>query len=268
LTGTPFNRLLMFGIAVFTAIIIAIAVYYSNRKKQISSYELPAGAAAMLEQNVAFYAALSAEDKGHFERRVRDFLATTNIRGVDVAVEELDKLLVASGAIIPIFAFPNWRYNNIAEVLIYKDAFTKDFKTSGPDRNVAGMVGTGALHRQMLLSRPSLRSAFSNENDGQNTVIHEFVHLIDKADGSTDGIPEYLLSRPYIIPWVKEINDTIKDIKSNGAKDIDPYGATNDAEFFAVISEYFFERPDKLKEHHPELYAMLAKMFHGQEEEA
>ncbi len=246
---------------ILLAVGISIFVYFARRKKQIQTYVLPDSTSQLLEENVAFYKELSDENKAIFRDRIKDFLANTTVRGVDVEIDDLDRLLVASGAIIPIFAFPGWKYNNITEVLIYKEAFNRDFGTTGPGRNVLGMVGDGAMHRQMILSRPSLRGSFSNEADGKNTVIHEFVHLIDKADGAVDGIPEYLLARPYMIPWIGIIRETIKEMKANDSRDINFYGATNDAEFFAVVSEYFFERPDKLKANHPELYALLDKMF-------
>lgn len=252
----------MIAVVVFIIIIISIVVFYSKRKKTIATYELPADATQLLENNVTFYQELGDADKTLFEGRVRDFLAHTTVRGVNVEIEDLDRILVAAGAIIPIFAFPDWKYNNIAEVLIYKEAFSKDFETTGEGRTVLGMVGDGAMHRQMILSKPSLRKSFSNEKDAQNTAIHEFVHLIDKADGSVDGLPEYLLSHPEIIPWVNIMNKTIKEMKSSGKGDINFHGTTNDAEFFAVVSEYFFERPEKLKTNHPELYALLDKMFH------
>ena len=92
-------------------------------------------------------------------------------------------------------------------------------------------------------------------------MIHEFVHLLDKADGSVDGVPEYLLSQPAVIPWVRMMEDNILEIRGHNPNKIDPYAGLNEAEFFAVISEYFFERPDKLKDNDPELYAMLESMF-------
>ena len=83
---------------------------------------------------------------------------------------------------------------------------------------------------------------------------------IDKTDGDTDGIPEALLQHQYSIPWIQLIRRCIQEILQNRS-DIDVYGATNEAEFFAVVSEYFFERPELLREKHPELYAMLEKIF-------
>src|SRR5207244_10013744 len=89
---------------------------------------------------------------------------------------------------------------------------------------------------------------------------HEFAHLIDKMDGTMDGVPEIILERRYISRWVSLMNATTQQMKNYGS-DIDMYGATNHAEFFAVISEYFFERPDLLKANHPELFEMMERIF-------
>lgn len=252
----------MTGLIIIIIIAIAAYIMYANRQKRISTYQLPPNTKQILTENVTFYNNLNDKDKTLFESRIKDFLAHTTIRGIGTEIEDLDRILIASGAIMLIFSFPDWKYNNISEVLVYKDAFNEQYSTDATDRNVLGMVGDGAMRREMILSQQSLRASFKNPSDGQNTVIHEFAHLIDKADGTTDGIPEYLLSQPQVHPWIKLVHETINEMKARRHSDINPYGATNDAEFFAVISEYFFERPDKLKEHHPELYIMLEEMFH------
>ncbi len=256
----------MAGVIIFSLVaVIVIAVIRAQRKakEKADDYRLPQNAKALLSANVAFYRALGDADKTAFEERLRDFLSRTAVTGVGgVVVTDLDKLLVASAAIIPIFSFPDWRYNNIDEVLLYHKAFDKEYSQEGDDRNIIGMVGSGAMQGQMILSQPALRASFREPNDGSNTAIHEFAHLLDKADGAVDGVPEYLLSKPYTIPWIKHVHETIAQMKAGGDRDINFYGATNDAEFFAVITEYFFERPHELEEHHPELYKLLEQMFH------
>ena len=122
------------------------------------------------------------------------------------------------------------------------------------------MVGSGALNHVMILSQSELRQAFLNKTAKDNTAIHEFVHLLDKTDGEIDGMPETLLDKQYIIPWLKLMQNEIQEIKNNDS-DINPYGASNEAEFLAVVSTYFFERPSLFQEKHPELYAMLLKMY-------
>jgi Mlc titration factor MtfA (ptsG expression regulator) len=75
-----------------------------------------------------------------------------------------------------------------------------------------------------------------------------------------DGVPEIILERKYVQQWKQLMNTTIEQMKNYGS-DIDFYGATNTVEFFAVISEYFFEQPDLLKANHPELYEMLERIY-------
>jgi len=244
-----------------TLVFVFIALRATRRKEIVIPESQQEETDALLEQHVPFYQKLDKDGQQHFEARVLQFLSVTTITGVGVTPTYLDKLLVAASAIIPIYHFPAWEYRNISEVLLYGTSFNKEYQTEGDDRNVLGMVGDGAMNGQMILSLPSLRSGFRSA-DGHNTAIHEFVHLLDKADGSVDGVPEYLLESPNIIPWVTMMHEAINKIR-NADSEINPYGGTSQAEFFAVISEYFFEKPEALKRMHPDLYGMLEKMFAG-----
>jgi Mlc titration factor MtfA (ptsG expression regulator) len=122
------------------------------------------------------------------------------------------------------------------------------------------MVGSGYMNGQMLLSREALIKGFSHASGQENTAIHEFVHLLDKSDGATDGIPENLMAHQYTIPWLKMMHQEIHRIEV-GKSDINPYAMTNEAEFLAVVSEYFFEKPDQFQHMHPELYQLLCGIF-------
>ena len=224
------------------------------------SGEFPQNWRAVLAQKVNYYNHLTAEEKTQFEYRVQEFLLNCKVTGIDVEVNITDKLLVASSAIIPIFRFPEWRYTNLNEVLLYPSMFNEKLETSGDDRRIMGMVGTGYMEGKMILSKPALHHGFSNASDKKNTAIHEFVHLIDKMDGTIDGIPSMLLENQYAIPWLNLINRKIGEIYDKES-DINPYGGTNEQEFFAVASEYFFERPKLLQQKHPELYKLLEEIF-------
>lgn len=224
---------------------------------------LPGHYKELLEQHVPFYRELSAEQKTSFENRVQEFLSRVRITGVNTNVEELDRVLVAASAVIPIFAFAGWEYVQLNEVLLYPDSFNQEFEQEGMGRDTLGMVGSGAYQNVMILSQHQLRQDFLNKTGKGNTAIHEFVHLVDKTDGSVDGIPEFILSKKYIIPWLELMHKEIKRIMADRS-DINPYGATNQGEFFAVVAEYFFERPDLLQEKHPELYKLLSEMFRQQ----
>lgn len=251
--------------ALFIIIGVIGVLVYSFKKLNNTTWKkpikpFPASWRKTLFENVQFYKNLEAEEKLTFETKVQEFLLNINITGVETEVNEYDRVLVAASAIIPIFAFPNWQYFNLKEVLIYPGLFNEEFNTNGEKRAIAGMVGTGYMEGKMILAKQALYQGFRNESDKKNTAIHEFVHLIDKADGNIDGIPSLLLEKQYTIPWIDLIQKKIEEIYE-GKSDINPYGATNKTEFFAVISEYFFERPKLLKQKHPELYKLLEIIF-------
>ena len=85
------------------------------------------------------------------------------------------------------------------------------------------------------------------------------------TDGDIDGIPEWLLGKKYVLPWLHLMHREIIKIHENDS-DINPYGATSQAEFFAVASEYFFEQPEMLKENHPELFFLLDRIFSARQD--
>lgn len=239
-------------------ILIILFVFRIGVVKELAL--LPENYRELLNGYVKFYRNLNEEAKEQFDKRVEQFLSSIKITGVNAEVEDLDRLLIAAGAIIPVFAIRDWQYINLHEVLVYPGAFNADYDQEGPDRPAAGMVGTGAMQHVMILTKWQLRQGFINENDARNTAIHEFVHLVDKMDGTMDGVPEIILERKYTAQWKKLMESTIAQMRMYGS-DIDMYGATNTTEFFAVISEYFFEQPERLKANHPELYEMLGRIY-------
>ncbi|CAA0107443.1 Protein MtfA [BD1-7 clade bacterium] len=214
-----------------------------------------------LSQTVAFYRALSDTDRCIFEQRVLLFWQTTQIEGgVATVVDDHDKLLVAASAIIPVWQFPGWHYVNLKRVILLPASFNDNFECGQSDSAITGMVGTGPMFGKMALSKPALHQGFTLDRDKQNVGIHEFVHLVDGADGKIDGIPERLMDHAYALPWVALIQQKIKQIHRKRSN-IRDYGATNEAEFFSVASEYFFERPAMLKRKHPKLYQALNTIY-------
>ncbi len=214
----------------------------------------------ILEEYVLFYRALDETEKRRFETEIQIFLHETRITGIKTEVDDVTMVLAAASGEIPVFSFPEWEYENLGEILIYPGPFTKDFRIEGKGRTVTGMVGTGLMQGIMILSKPALIAGFKNPTDKKNVGIHEFVHLIDSADGQYDGIPELFMENQYVAPWLEIIRKETERI-NKGKSDMNPYGATNRVEFFAVASEYFFEHPRALKKNNPDLYDMLSRVF-------
>ena len=251
-------------ILIIVLLLIALAAYFLFRKKPanvlINDEKSTSTYKSILETQVAYYQKLDENGKARFDKLIIEFLGYIRIEGVGTEINDLDRVLIASSAVIPIFGFPDWKYKNLTNIILYPDTFDQEFQFEGENRNILGMVGSGYMNGQMLLSRAALIKGFSKSSGKGNAAIHEFVHLLDKSDGETDGVPENLLAHEYAVPWLKMMHQEMHRIEANKS-DIDPYALTNEAEFLAVAAEYFFEKPDQLKQKHPEIYGVLSRVF-------
>lgn len=251
----------MYGIIFLALIAFGFIVFYIKRKPESIDAVFPDSWEKILEERVLFYTKLDPVGKTMFEIRVQRFLNAKRITGVDTEVDDTLKVLVAASAIIPTFSFPTFNYPNVNEVLIYPNAFNKNFETGdGSEGNILGMVGNRFMKGIVIFSKPSLLKAFDGKAHTFNVGVHEFVHLIDGLDGAIDGVPEMLVENSFALPWLTEIRKEMSKIKQNDS-DINPYALTNEAEFLAVASEYFFDAPEKFERKHPELYTYMEKIF-------
>jgi Mlc titration factor MtfA (ptsG expression regulator) len=241
-------------------ILLLLGIYFLFGKKKNVKILPDENYKMLLAEHVAYYKKLDNSDKARFEKLITEFLNDTRIEGVGTGITDLDRALIASSAVIPIFGFPGWKYKNLTNVILYPDTFDREFQFEGENRNILGMVGSGYMNGQMLLSRAALTKGFSNSGGKENTAIHEFVHLLDKSDGATDGIPENLMAHEYTIPWLHLMHVEMNRIE-RGESDINIYALTDEAEFFAVAAEYFFEKPEQLQQKHPDIYTHLSRIF-------
>ena len=233
-------------LSILSSFFSQISRWLSNDPQRSYKETLSLDDKTFLEQKVSFYKGLTVEQKQQFEERLLLFLETTKIFGNQLDVSQHDRLLVASSAIIPVWKFPQWHYFNLQEVILVPGTFNEHAEFGQMDSRIQGMVGTGPLSGKMILSQPALHHGFSNDKDKQNVAIHEFAHLIDMADGDCDGFPERLKEYSFCLPWLNLVRKKIGEIHE-GDSNIRDYGATNPTEFFAVCTEYFFERPGMLK---------------------
>lgn len=211
---------------------------------------------SILRDRVKFYNRLSRDEKTEFERKVHVFLLNVKIRGMNTEVSHEDKILIAAGAVIPVFRFSRWNYANLKEVQLYPDQFQIPDST----RMVHGLVGWGSNEGTVMLSRKSINEGFHDNTDNKNVVIHEFIHVLDKQDGKIDGILGNSMNDIDLMPWLHIINIKMNEIDF-GTSTIRDYGAANRAEFLAVVSEFFFENPERLRTEHPGLYNALDSFY-------
>ncbi len=258
------------GYFVFIALVAGVGLLFyrwatrkTRQRKKVLATEFPAAWRKILQDRIGFYHTLKTEEeKGRFEKMLQLFLSEKRITGIDVVVDDVTKILVGASAIIPIFGFRDWEYQNLGEVLVFPGSIKryKDEKSEAVSE-VLGRVNPFQNAHYVTLSKPALERGFNDMADRKNVGIHEFAHMLDQADGEIDGTPAAYLPEELIQPWQELMYRNIQKIKA-GDSDINSYGATSEAEFFAVVTEYFFEKPDMLAEKHPELYTLLTKIFH------
>ncbi len=232
-----------------------------RRRHAILCEPFPSEWEAVLQREVVFFRVLDPIERQQFRCQLQVFLGEKQITGIRVKLDTTTRVLAGASAIIPIFGFLDWEWNEISEVLVYPNRFDSDFRFGdAKGQDILGMVGTGNLNRLMILSKPDLINGFRNASDKRNVGVHEFAHLVDKSDGIIDGVPGVGLDRQAVGPWLDLVRRKMVEIEE-GKSDINRYALTNQAEFFAVTAEYFFERPGIMQRKHPQLYEVLERVF-------
>lgn len=253
------------ALGIFTIVAVAIAlnvwrIQTIKRNARANRIRLNLNDRFWLKEHIHFYNTLSKAERRVFEDRVGLFL--TQVVVTEIGKEEVDKstcLYVAASAIMAYWGLPYWNYADLKEVLVYPENFNESmqYNTGG---EIQGQIHHGGMmNNTMILSLRALEHGFSNTQDKKNVGVHEFAHQLDKTDGYMDGIPAGM-DKSTTEVWVELMQKEMQKIKKSKSE-INPYGATNQAEFFAVIAEYYKERPELLKRKHPQIYEVMHHYF-------
>lgn len=225
-----------------------------RRRRALARAPFPEAWRAILEEWVGYYRDLDEAARRRFEDEVRWFVDEQVITGPrGAAVDDELKVLVAASAVVVVFGRPGFRYPKLRDIVIYDRAFDEAYADGG---NILGMVhGQGPI----LFSARALRQGFRGEQDGHHVGYHEFAHVLDFDQGRADGVAGFM---PWasVQPWLKVMHDETARVR-RGRSVLRRYASKNEAEFFAVATEMFFEKPAKLKAEHPELYALLRDTY-------
>lgn len=233
-----------------------------SRVKHIMEQPFPENWAKVLQQEVRFYQHLDEADKKKFQQLMLRFVHTTNINGGG-GVQLTDELITLTGAsaVIPVFHLPGWPYDHLKEVVLVPDRVRNPADIHSKERSgILGMVNGYGSPDTMFLSAPSLKAGFNDERDSRNVGIHEFAHIIDETDGVINGIPAAYMTREQIPLWKKVVEQDMERIVERKVH-TNPYAATNEAEFFAVLSEEYFENPHRLQKEHPQAFKLLKQVY-------
>jgi Mlc titration factor MtfA (ptsG expression regulator) len=243
-----------------------------RRRRRLRAAPFPDAWRRIVEQRFALFARLSPEDRAELLGHMNVFLAEKKFEscgGLEMT-DEIRVTIAAQACLLLLHREPHY-YPRLVSILVYPHPYVARATRLLPggivDESESGRLGESWVEDVVVLAWDAVRAGASDASDGHNVVLHEFAHQLDQEDGTSNGAP-ILERRSQYVAWARilgaEYGALQRAVETGRSTDIDPYGATNPAEFFAVVSEAFFERPAALKQKHPQLYEEL-QLFYRQD---
>lgn len=239
--------------------------FKKRRRKRLMAQRLSGEWLAIIERNVPYYKLLNQDDQIRLQGLVNVFLDEKQFEGCGgLEITDEIRLTIATQACILLIGREADFYPDLRSILVYPTSYIAQFEQHHPDGTVSEGIeprlGESWSHGYIVLSWDDVLRGASDIHDGKNVVFHEFAHQLDNESGTADGAP-VLPQRSMYITWARvlstEYNSLIQSLMLNRPTLLNQYGATNPAEFFAVVTEFFFEKPVELQARHPELYQQL-----------
>jgi Mlc titration factor MtfA (ptsG expression regulator) len=253
------------------ALALAVPLYLPRwRLRRALARPLPPAALAILQRNLPVYERMAPELQQQLQDLIKQFLHQKKFVGCEgLEVDDEMRYTIAGQACLLLLNRPSKVYRALHTILLYPSAFLVP-------RQLVAEGGVVTAHKQTLLgeswedgrvvlSWADVKRGFRDWTDGHNVVLHEFAHQLDSESGSTNGAP-YLGSQDSYRSWSAVLSRDFNNLRHDayyGRQDsvMDHYGATSPAEFFAVATETFFEKPWQMAERHAALFAELGKYY-------
>lgn len=232
----------------------------SRRRRKLRQQPLPPAWEAILRENLPLYRRLPESLRQELHGHVQIFLDEKDFEGCGgLTITDEIRVTIAGQACMLLLNRPTRHYHGLSAVLVYPKAYI-----SNPETHEV-RLGESWSNGTVVLSWSDVNRTAHDPKDGLNLVLHEFAHQLDQEDGVGDGVPLLEQESRYAL-WGQLMDkeyQRLVQLTRKGRKDVlQSYGATNPAEFFAVATEAFFEKPRQLHEKHPELYEELKTFYH------
>ena len=272
----------MEAIWIFCALVVGVCSWTlfrtmvrRRRRQALLRAPFPPEWERILKSNLPPYKHLTAKLQNELKGLVNIFLdekAFEGCGGLEIT-DEMRVIIAAEACLLLLNKHVTACFPSLDTVLVYPHAFIAKARMALDSATTGGGVveddelarigeswGTGVV----VLAWDHVKSGAADFADGQNVVLHEFGHQLDQASGSANGVPPLGSSTSYR-SWATVLGreyDHLRDMAKHHKKDvIDAYGATNPAEFFAVATEVFFEKPSQMESKHPELFEQLMAYY-------
>lgn len=252
--------------------VIGFSVFYLffyrgwRRERQLQQ-PFPTYWREILQSRVPVYDRLPPELRRQLEQHIQLFLAEKSFYGCDgFEVDDNVRLTIAGHACLLIVARSFSDFDEVSSILVYPDAYhVRDIESDGIVVSESNQIRSGeaSSHGQVVLAWAQCEEGAVNPAGQHNVILHEFAHQLDYLDGTADGAPP--LSGKQARHWQETMTRAYENLRHSLHHHrkpwLDPYGATEPAEFFAVLTEAFFQQPDHLKAEQPEVYEVLRGFY-------
>ena len=241
-----------------------------RRRRRLRAQLIPAAWGLTLTRSLPVFRRLPPEDQAELLGHVQVFLAEKKFEGCGgLNLTDEIRLTIAAHACLLLLHRETDYYPELSTILVYPSTYIAhgERHLEGPiwEEGEQHLLGH-TQHRlgAVVLAWDAAKRSAANSSNGRNLVLHEFAHQLDFEDHATDGTP-VLATRSDYATWSRVMSREFKALRAADEAGtptvLDTYGATNPAEFFAVVTETFFERPHALRAVHPQLYAELERFY-------
>ncbi len=260
----PFIKIILFGLLFLIPMLMIRRIKRNRmiRRHTIAQQRLTPEQRAELGADFPLYLTLPHELQQELEGLIHVFISEKAFEpcgGLEEVTPHMQRVIAAQACLL-LLRKPHDLYAKLRTIRLYPEAYI----ATGENGEQSVRLGESWTTGSVVLSWASVVSGGRNTEDGHNVTIHEFSHQLDQEDGAGDGVP-LLETKGCYKEWATimkpEFQSLIDRSNKNKRTVLDSYGATNPAEFFAVATETFYEKPDQLQEKHPELYDLLVKYY-------
>ncbi len=239
-----------------------------SKRTRLKAEPFPPEWKSILKSHVPLYSSLPKSLKKQLRGHIQVFIDEKNFEGCGgLEITDTIKVCIAAQACLLLLNRRTDYYSKLSSILVYPHAyFVKENVSDGMPviEEKETRLGESWNFGTVVLAWDHVVHGARDVRDGENLVLHEFAHQLDQEDGMADGTP-FLGQRSSYSTWSRVLSGEYRQLQkivSRGRRSIlDEYGATDPAEFFAVATEAFFEKPKKLKAKHPELYQELMEFY-------
>ena len=226
---------------------------------QLARRPIPETWLTILQESVPFYARISSEMRQRFLAMLKIFIWEKYFIGAGgMVITDEVRVVIAACAVRLVLYLDLSFYDKLSEIVVYPYVYKH------LDGEVA-VLGEARNWGTVVLAWPAVLEGLASPKKGHETATHEFAHVLDRADGVFDGTPK-LRARADYKPWAEIMSRHYLSLRKGNPMEgrvLRQYGGINEAEFFAVATESYFERPQLMKELVPDLYAELQAFYGG-----